>query len=112
MGVDLCGPVGGLLVAGLDARFGWTRTLPLRGHTVVDAGPYRAVRHPGYVGWIVSALAAPLLLGSVWALVPAALGSCVMVARTALEDRTLRRELPGYEDYATRVRSRLLPWVW
>ena len=83
-----------------------------RGHRVVDAGPYRAVRHPGYVGWIVTALAAPLLLGSAWAVVPAALGSVLMIARTAMEDRTLREELPGYVKYAARVRFRLMPGVW
>ncbi len=83
-----------------------------RGHTVVDSGPYRAVRHPGYVAWIVTALAAPLLLGSLWALVPAALGCGLMIVRTAMEDRTLRRELPGYEAYAARVRFRLLPGIW
>jgi protein-S-isoprenylcysteine O-methyltransferase Ste14 len=83
-----------------------------RGHTVADTGPYRAVRHPGYVGWIVTALGTPLLLGSVWAVVPAAIGALLMIARTALEDRTLRRELEGYQAYAARVRYRLLPAVW
>ncbi len=83
-----------------------------RGHTVVDRGPYRAVRHPGYVGWIAAAVAAPLLLGSASALAPAALGAGLMIARTALEDRTLRRELDGYEAYAGRVRYRLMPGLW
>jgi protein-S-isoprenylcysteine O-methyltransferase Ste14 len=83
-----------------------------RGHTVVDTGPYRTVRHPGYVGWIVAALAVPLLLGSAWALVPAGLGVALMGTRTALEDRTLRDELPGYADYAMRVRFRLVPGIW
>jgi protein-S-isoprenylcysteine O-methyltransferase Ste14 len=83
-----------------------------RGHTVVDSGPYRGVRHPGYVGWIVTALGTPLLLGSLWALVPAGVGAALMVARTAMEDRTLRRELDGYEAYAGRVRYRLLPGIW
>jgi protein-S-isoprenylcysteine O-methyltransferase Ste14 len=138
----------GLLVAGLDARFAWTGSVPLythviglggfiagygvftwamaanpffstivriqkdRGHTVVDRGPYRSVRHPGYVGWIVTALASPVLLGSAWAVAPAALGAVLMVGRTALEDRTLREELPGYREYAARVRFRLIPGVW
>ena len=83
-----------------------------RGHTVVDRGPYRTVRHPGYVGWILTALAAPTLLGSAWAVVPAALGCALMIARTAMEDRTLREELPGYLEYAARVRFRLVPGVW
>ena len=83
-----------------------------RGHRVIDTGPYRFVRHPGYVGffgWIVSA---PLLLGSWWAFLPAILATVLLVARTALEDRTLCAELPGYRDYAARVRFRLIPFVW
>jgi protein-S-isoprenylcysteine O-methyltransferase Ste14 len=83
-----------------------------RGHAVVSTGPYRFVRHPGYAGWILSGLAIPLMLGSLWALVPAALAQAALALRTALEDRTLRNELPGYEDYARTVRYRLLPGVW
>ena len=83
-----------------------------RGHRVIDTGPYRYVRHPGYVGffgWIVSA---PPLLGSWWAFVPSMLTILAIVVRTALEDRTLRNELPGYVDYAARVRFRLIPGIW
>jgi protein-S-isoprenylcysteine O-methyltransferase Ste14 len=83
-----------------------------RGHRVVDAGPYRYVRHPGYVGAVVCYLAIPFALGTLWALVPGVLASALIVARTALEDRTLRAELPGYAEYAQRVRRRLLPRVW
>jgi len=83
-----------------------------RGHAVATGGPYRFVRHPAYAGFIVGALGTALLLGSRWALVPAALSGVLVVVRTALEDRTLQRELPGYADYAARVRYRLLPRVW
>jgi len=83
-----------------------------RGHTVATAGPYRYVRHPGYVGYIVSFLGMSLALGSLWAIIPAGLMACLLVVRTALEDRTLQDELPGYRDYAQRVRSRLLPGIW
>jgi protein-S-isoprenylcysteine O-methyltransferase Ste14 len=83
-----------------------------RGHTVVSDGPYRFVRHPGYAGGIVAGLAGPLALSSVWALIPSTLTTLLIVLRTALEDRTLREELPGYKDYAQRVRYRLLPGVW
>lgn len=83
-----------------------------RGHTVVSAGPYAFVRHPGYLAWCVSAPAIPLMLGSLCGLIPAMLGLCALVIRTALEDRTLREELPGYQDYARRVRYRLLPGLW
>jgi protein-S-isoprenylcysteine O-methyltransferase Ste14 len=83
-----------------------------RGHTVVSSGPYRLIRHPGYAGTVVTSLATPLLLGSLWALIPAALAVCLLIIRTALEDRTLQEELEGYHDYAARVRYRLLPGVW
>jgi protein-S-isoprenylcysteine O-methyltransferase Ste14 len=83
-----------------------------RGHAVASSGPYRYVRHPGYVGYITAALATALALGSLWALVPAGLGMCLFVVRTALEDRTLQEELAGYREYAQRVRYRLLPGIW
>jgi protein-S-isoprenylcysteine O-methyltransferase Ste14 len=83
-----------------------------RGHAVCDEGPYRFVRHPGYVGAILQSLTVPLILGSWWALVPGGLAALAMVARTALEDRTLRQELDGYEEYAQRVRQRLIPGLW
>ena len=83
-----------------------------RGHTVVSAGPYGFVRHPGYLAWCISAPAIPLMLGSLWGLIPSLLGMCALVIRTGLEDRTLREELPGYQDYARRVRYRLLPGLW
>jgi protein-S-isoprenylcysteine O-methyltransferase Ste14 len=83
-----------------------------RNHTTIDAGPYRYVRHPGYVGFGLVFLALPLILGSAWALVPGAAIAAWLVLRTALEDRILLRELEGYGDYAARVRWRLVPWVW
>jgi len=83
-----------------------------RGHSVVSDGPYRWVRHPGYAGGFIGDLALPLLLGSAWAFIPAALTAGAVVLRTALEDRTLQAELPGYREYAQRTRFRLLPGVW
>ena len=83
-----------------------------RGHTVVTDGPYRYVRHPGYVGAILALLATPLLLGSLWALIPAGLAATGYVVRTGLEDKTLQEELDGYAEYAQRVRYRLLPGIW
>lgn len=83
-----------------------------RGQTVVQSGPYAAVRHPMYSGMIASSLCLPLALGSWWALVPSLLGVALVVWRTGREDETLREELPGYADYAARVRYRLLPGVW
>jgi protein-S-isoprenylcysteine O-methyltransferase Ste14 len=83
-----------------------------RDHAVASGGPYRVVRHPGYVGYITASFATALALGSLWALVPAAITLGLFVVRTALEDRTLQEELPGYKEYAGRVRYRLLPGVW
>jgi protein-S-isoprenylcysteine O-methyltransferase Ste14 len=83
-----------------------------RGHTVQTDGPYRFVRHPGYLGTIVPALATPLALGSLWAFIPAVLLTAVMVVRTALEDKTLQDELVGYAEYTQRTRYWLLPGVW
>ncbi|HEY43298.1 MAG TPA: isoprenylcysteine carboxylmethyltransferase family protein [Anaerolineae bacterium] len=83
-----------------------------RGHTVATGGPYRYVRHPGYVGFAVSFFGTSLALGSLWATIPAGLIACLLIVRTALEDRTLQDELPGYKDYAQRVRYRLLPGIW
>jgi len=83
-----------------------------RGHQVVTRGPYRYVRHPMYVGIILLFPCMTLFLGSWWALVPASLIAMLFVIRTAFEDRTLQAELPGYAEYAQRVRYRLLPGVW
>lgn len=83
-----------------------------RGHQVTDDGPYRIVRHPGYLGIILQFIAVPLSLGTWVALIPALLAVVVYVVRTALEDKTLQAELPGYADFAQRTRFRLLPGVW
>jgi protein-S-isoprenylcysteine O-methyltransferase Ste14 len=83
-----------------------------RGHTVVDSGPYRLVRHPMYATAFLLFFGFALALGSFWALVPATVASLVLVVRTALEDRMLQNELAGYSQYAERVRYRLVPGVW
>jgi protein-S-isoprenylcysteine O-methyltransferase Ste14 len=137
-----------LLVAGLDARFGWSPTFSLgwkilslaiilagyvlgsyalienrffsgvvrlqteRGHQVVSSGPYRWMRHPGYAGALLSYLAMPVLLDSLWAYLPTIFTTIVLIVRARLEDGFLRDELDGYSDYARRVRYRLLPGVW
>ena len=83
-----------------------------RGHVVCDTGPYRMVRHPGYAGNIPPLVGIVLALGSVWTLIPAAVALIIAVIRTALEDQTLQRELPGYRDYARRVHYRLIPGIY
>jgi protein-S-isoprenylcysteine O-methyltransferase Ste14 len=83
-----------------------------RNHTVASSGPYRIIRHPGYVAAILFGLGSPVMLGSLWALLPAGLSTLLYVVRTELEDRTLHEELAGYPDYARSVRYRLLPGIW
>jgi protein-S-isoprenylcysteine O-methyltransferase Ste14 len=83
-----------------------------RGHHVIDSGPYAVVRHPGYAGMIAGISASGLALGS-WIGFALALGYAALIARRVIfEDRFLRRDLPGYEDYTGRVRYRLIPHVW
>lgn len=142
------GPIGLLVVAALDRRFGWTGPVPEalivvglllvaaggtltncavaanrffsavvriqreRGHSVVDAGPYRYVRHPGYVGSILHMTGTAFALGSGWTLLLAVAVSLVLAVRTGLEDKTLQDELEGYTEYARRVRYRLVPGLW
>ena len=84
---------------------------PETGHRVVTTGPYAVVRHPMYAGYVWWLLAVPLALGSWPALAPAALIALGVLVRTILEDRTLHAELPGYPEYAARVRWRLVPGV-
>jgi protein-S-isoprenylcysteine O-methyltransferase Ste14 len=83
-----------------------------RGHVVCDTGPYRIVRHPGYAGGVLSPFAMALALGSVWTLIPATAALAIAVVRTALEDRTLQKELPRYREYTDRVRYRLIPGIY
>ncbi len=82
-----------------------------RGHAVCDSGPYRCIRHPGYAGNTVPVVGIVLALNSLWTIIPAAAAIVLIVIRTLLEDRTLREELPGYLEYAERVRYRLVPGI-
>jgi protein-S-isoprenylcysteine O-methyltransferase Ste14 len=83
-----------------------------RGHTVVNSGPYRFVRHPGYAGNVLAWMASPVFFASYWAAIPAVVAIIVTIARTTLEDQTLQAELPGYLDYTHAVRRRLVPGIW
>lgn len=98
----------------IENRFfsGMVRIQTDRGHQVVSSGPYRWLRHPGYAGALLSYVATPFFLDSQWAFLAVLFLLIVLVVRTALEDRFLQNELPGYRDYARRVRFRLLPGVW
>jgi len=83
-----------------------------RGHTVAEGGPYNFIRHPGYVGAILFTVGVPILLGSWWAFIPNLVAVILFIIRTALEDKTLIEELPGYADFVQRVKFRLIPGIW
>ena len=108
---------GGLALSGwamiTNAFFSTTvRIQTERGHTVCRTGPYRLIRHPGYLGTVLQSIAIPILLGSSWALIPGVAAVALMVIRTTIEDRALQAELAGYRDYAQEVRYRLVPRLW
>ena len=108
--------LGGLLALWAMAanRFfiGMVRLQDERGHVVIKSGPYQFVRHPGYLGSLLYMFFTPLVLGSLWAFVPALLTCLVVFLRTHLEDRFLRDELPGYQEYSLEVQVKLIPGLW
>ena len=83
-----------------------------RGHRVVSTGPYAFVRHPMYSGAVLFFIGAPLLLGSWWGLLMSPLFALLFAIRSRIEERALIAGLPGYADYTTRVRYRLVPGLW
>jgi protein-S-isoprenylcysteine O-methyltransferase Ste14 len=83
-----------------------------RGHNVITTGPYAIVRHPGYIFAIFMILGMALALGSLYALIPAGILVLLVLVRTLGEDATLKAELPGYAEYAARVKQRWIPGVW
>ena len=83
-----------------------------RSHRVVTTGPYRIVRHPGYVSFLLSTAAGPLMFGSAWSIVPTCLLVALFVWRTSREDTTLQKELDGYTQYTEQTPYRLIPFVW
>jgi protein-S-isoprenylcysteine O-methyltransferase Ste14 len=83
-----------------------------RGQIVVATGPYAIVRHPLYASTLLFMLGAPLLLGSLWGLAGLAVFIPLLGARAIGEEALLLHGLPGYADYARKVRFRLLPGIW
>lgn len=83
-----------------------------RGHHVISSGPYAYVRHPMYTGGVLFMIGASLLIGSWWGVAISPIFAILFAVRTRIEERTLTTGLPGYADYASRVRYRLVPGVW
>jgi protein-S-isoprenylcysteine O-methyltransferase Ste14 len=83
-----------------------------RYHAVITDGPYRYVRHPGYLGYMILCISAPLMLGSLTALFPSTLTVLGYLARTIIEDVSLQRQFKGYYDYTKKVPFRLFPGIW
>jgi protein-S-isoprenylcysteine O-methyltransferase Ste14 len=88
------------------------RIQKFRKQEVVTNGPYKIVRHPGYIAGIITTLVTPLILGSLWGIVPSFILVITLVIRTYLEDSTLQKELPGYKDYSLVTQYRLVPFIW
>jgi protein-S-isoprenylcysteine O-methyltransferase Ste14 len=83
-----------------------------RSHRVITTGPYKFVRHPGYLGGLLWAVSIPFMIGSIFAFIPAGVYVILMIIRTWFEDRTLQKELSGYVEYTKRTRRRLFPGIW
>jgi protein-S-isoprenylcysteine O-methyltransferase Ste14 len=79
---------------------------------VISTGPYSVVRHPMYTGALIMILGAPLALGSWWGLATFVPMALVIIRRIRDEEEILVKDLAGYREYRSQVRSRLLPFVW
>jgi len=84
----------------------------MMGSKVISTGVYRIVRHPRYSGAVLMMFGAPLLLGSMWGLIIASVGLCVLAGRIIGEEEMLLSELQGYSEYVKKVKYRLAPLVW
>lgn len=113
LGMMVLGMAAGAWILSVNRYFSsYVRIQRERGQTVVSTGPYSVIRHPGYLAHIVTVAGMTFLLGSPWALsvIPFLVG--VILIRIHLEEDMLLNELPGYREYAARVRYRLIPGVW
>jgi protein-S-isoprenylcysteine O-methyltransferase Ste14 len=79
---------------------------------VISTGPYAVVRHPMYSGVLLMDFFAPIALGSWWGLLVSLARLVVIILRLLDEEKLLRRELPGYEEYCRKVPYRLVPRIW
>jgi len=83
-----------------------------RGHVVCDTGLYKTVRHPGYLGMILSLIGIPLITTSIWSIIPTLIAIILLLIRTSLEDKTLKVELDQYIEYSKKTRYKLIPLIW
>jgi len=83
-----------------------------RQHKVAESGPYKFIRHPGYIGYILMSVGTPMAIGTLWGLIFSCITTFLLIIRTSLEDSTLKQELPGYAEYTVKVKYRLLPYIW
>jgi protein-S-isoprenylcysteine O-methyltransferase Ste14 len=83
-----------------------------KNHNVINTGPYKIVRHPGYLGMFLGSISLPLSLGSVLAFIPLIIMIVLIFIRTYYEDKTLQKELTGYSEYCNEVKYKLIPFVW
>ncbi|RPH32140.1 MAG: isoprenylcysteine carboxylmethyltransferase family protein [Bacteroidales bacterium] len=83
-----------------------------KNHNVINTGPYKIVRHPGYLGMLIGSISLPLALGSILAFIPLVIMIILIFIRTYYEDTTLQKELTGYSEYCKEVKYRLIPFIW
>ena len=79
------------------------------GHHLIESGPYRFVRHPGYLAMCISIPASAVAIGSWLALIPAGAFVAIILRRATIEDKFLHKHLAGYQQYASRVSGGLIP---
>ena len=79
---------------------------------VCTSGPYRYIRHPGYLGGIISSICYPFMLGSLFSFIPVLINIFIIIMRTYYEDKTLKIELNEYDEYSKMTKYRLFPYVW
>jgi protein-S-isoprenylcysteine O-methyltransferase Ste14 len=79
---------------------------------VISTDVYGFVRHPLYLGCVLMMIGSPLLLGSLWGLIITGLGLMMLIVRINGEEKTLAEELDGYDEYKTKVKYRLVPFIW
>jgi protein-S-isoprenylcysteine O-methyltransferase Ste14 len=100
------------LWAGITNKHFESHTRIQNGHTVIQTGPYKIVRHLFYSTFMLFWIATPLALGSYLALIPGLIGVILVIYRTAKEDNFLQGNLDGYKEYSKIVKYRLIPGLW